>query len=396
MENQIELIEKISQEAKEWRHELHRNPQVMYEEIFASNLVCEKLTEWGIPHQRGFAKTGVAASIAGRRNDSGRAIAFRADMDALPIEEASGQPWASKVPGRMHACGHDGHTATLLALAKYLNSTRNFDGVVQLIFQPAEEGGRGAFRMLEEGLLKSFPFNEIYGYHNWPGFPRGTISVKSGLMLAAVDEFEILLKGRGGHAAFPHETVDVLPAAAQLCLALQTIVSRETKPTASIVISVTNLNAGTGARNVISGSARLTGTVRTFDQKLRDDVQRRMDEMAKGIAALYKAAAECHYERIIDPVINHEESTLHSRRAAATVVGEKNVREFEPLMGGEDFGGFLQARPGSFVAIGQGEQNPSSPHNSGLHSPHYDFNDAIIPIAVQYFAELAERRLPID
>ena len=221
MTTRDQLVRTICAEATEWRRELHQNPQTMYEEEFASAFICRKLTEWGIPHERGIAKTGVAATLGGRRNHSGRVIAFRADIDALDITEQSGQPWSSRTPGKMHGCGHDGHTATLLALADYLQQTRNFDGIVQLIFQPAEEGGRGAFRMLEEGLLERFPFDEIYGYHNWPMLPRGTFAICEGPMLAAADIFNIELAGKGGHAAMPHLTRDVVPAAAQLVLALQ-------------------------------------------------------------------------------------------------------------------------------------------------------------------------------
>lgn len=396
MTTRDQLIQGISAEASEWRRELHQNPQTMYEEEFASKLICRKLTEWGISHERAIAKTGVAATIEGRRNDSGRAIAFRADMDALDITEQSGQPWTSRTPGKMHACGHDGHTATLLALAHYLSQTRNFDGIVQLIFQPAEEGGRGAFRMLEEGLLDRFPFDEIYGYHNWPMLPRGSFAICEGPMLAAADIFRIELAGKGGHAAMPHHTRDVVPAAAQLVLALQTLVSRETDPLASAVITVANLNAGTGSFNVIGGSATLSGTVRAFLPEVRDAIERRMKEMAKGIALAHQLAATVTYTRLLDPTINHPESTGHARTAAAAIVGEANVRELTPIMGGEDFGGFLLERPGAFMAIGQAEPDPASPHSQGVHTPFYDFNDAIIPTAVSYFAELAEKRLPID
>jgi hippurate hydrolase len=396
MTTRDQLIQAISAEASEWRRELHQNPQTMYEEEFASAFVCRKLTEWGIPHERGIAETGVAATIQGRRNHSGRAIAFRADMDALDITEQSGQPWASRTPGKMHGCGHDGHTATLLALAHYLNQTRNFDGSVQLIFQPAEEGGRGAFRMLEEGLLDRFPFDEIYGYHNWPMLPRGTFAICEGPMLAAADIFRIELTGKGGHAAMPHHTRDVVPAAAQLVLALQTLVSRETDPLASAVITVANLNAGTGAFNVIGSAATLTGTVRTFISEVRDAIERRMKEMAEGIALSYQITATVEYTRLLDATINHPESTGHARAAAATIAGEANVQELTPVMGGEDFGGFLLERPGAFMAIGQAEPDPASPHSHGVHTPFYDFNDAIIPTAASYFAELAEQRLPID
>jgi hippurate hydrolase len=375
---------------------MHRNPQTMYEETFASDLVCRKLTEWQIPFERGIAGTGVVASIAGRQNNSGRAIAFRADMDALDILEASGQPWSSTIPGKMHGCGHDGHTASLLLLARYLAQTRNFDGNVRLIFQPAEEGGRGAFRMLDEGLLERFPFDEIYGYHNFPNLPRGLFAIRPGPMLAAVDNFEIKLFGQGGHAGFPHATRDVVPASAQLVLALQTLVSRETDPLAAAVVSITNLSAGTGSENVISDKARISGTVRTFLPAVRDHIEARMKAMAEGVAATFNLRAEITYTRLIDPVVNHPEETAHSQAAAAAIVGRPAVIEIPPIMGGEDFAGFLQTRPGAFIAIGQGEPDPASPHNSGLHSPQYDFNDAILPLAAEYFAELAERRLPND
>jgi hippurate hydrolase len=396
MVNRKQMIGAIADEAAEWRHELHRNPQTMFEEEFASEFICARLTEWGIAHERGIAQTGVVASIEGRRNHSGRAVAFRADIDALDIVEKSGQPWSSQTPGKMHGCGHDGHTATLLTLAKYLNETRNFDGTVRLIFQPAEEGGVGAHRMIREGLLERFPFDEIYGYHNWPGMPKGTFAIRSGPMLASVDTFEIRLKGKGGHAAMPQGTLDTIPAAAQLVLALQTLVSRETDPMANAVLSVTNLTAGTGAANVIGDAARLTGTVRTFDNKVRDHMEARMEAVARGIAEAFRLSVEFEYARLIDPTINHAEPTEYCREAAAAIAGEAALRGFEPVMGGEDFGGFLEQRPGAFMVIGQGESDPASPHNRGLHHPQYDFNDAILPIAAEYFAELAERRLAID
>jgi len=296
----------------------------------------------------------------------------------------------------MHGCGHDGHTATLLTLARYLNETRNFDGTVRFIFQPAEEGGRGAYRMLDEGLLERFPFDEIYGYHNWPFLPRGTFAISPGPMLAAVDLFEIRLRGKGGHAATPHLTHDVIPAAAQLVAALQTLVSRETDPMASSVLSITNLNAGSGAFNVISDTASLDGTVRTFRSDVRNHIETRMKTMTDTMAKAFGLAGECEYTRLMDATVNPPEATEFCRAAAAAIVGGSNVRALDPVMGGEDFGGFLQVRPGAFIAIGQAEKDPASPHNQNLHSPHYDFNDAILPIAASYFAELAERRLPVD
>jgi amidohydrolase len=396
MLNRKELIAAISAEATEWRRELHRHPQTMYQEEFASTFISKKLTEWGIPHERGIAGTGVVASIEGRRNLSGRAVAFRADMDALDITEASGQPWSSETPGKMHGCGHDGHTASLLALARYLNETRNFDGIIRLLFQPAEEGGRGAFRMLDEGLLERFPFDEVYGYHNWPTLPRGTFATTPGQMLAAADVFEITLKGKGGHAAMPHATRDVTPAAAQLILALQTLVSRETDPMAAAVVSITTVKIGSGAHNVIANDGWMNGTVRTFNQDVRNHIEARFAEIVQGIATTYGMIGECKYTRLMDPVVNHADATSFCRTAAGALVGDSNVVGMSPIMGGEDFGGFLQQRPGAFMMIGQGEKDPSSPHSAGLHTPNYDFNDAIIPLAAGYFAELAERRLPVD
>jgi amidohydrolase len=390
------LIESIAIETSQLRHELHSHPQTMYEETFARDLVCRKLREWGIRYERDIAVTGVVATIEGRRNKLGRAVAFRADMDALDIGEESGQPWASQNAGKMHACGHDGHTATLLTLARYLQQTRNFDGAVRLIFQPAEEGGRGAFRMLEERLLERFPFDEIYGFHNWPFTPRGSFSITSGRMLAAVDEFEVMFKGTGGHAAMPELTVDVLPAIATLVSSLQTLVSREIKATESTVLSITNMSAGTGAFNVISGQAKLNGTVRTFREEDRSHLETRLRGMADGIATTYRAKATVEYRRLIDPVINDPISVDYCHDAASKVVGEKNVLPFSPMMGGEDFGGFLSVCRGAFVAVGQAEPEQNSPHNFTLHSPKYDFNDRIIPIAAEYFAELAESRLPLD
>lgn len=368
----------------------------MYQETFASDFICRQLEQWGIPYERGIAGTGVAASIAGRRSDSGRAIALRADIDALDIVETSGQPWASLTPGKMHGCGHDGHTATVLAAARYLHETRNFDGAVRLIFQPAEEGGRGAHKMLEEGLLDRFPFDEIYGYHNWPTLPRGVFAIRQGPVLAAVDIFEVRLQGRGGHAAMPHLCRDAVPVVAQIVLALQTLVSRETDPRQSAVLSITNIEAGSGPLNVISGKAMLNGTVRAFDAGVRDAMEQRIKQVVEGIATAAGLKAEFTYTRISDPVVNDADATRHGQTIAASLVGEANVRAFEPTMGGEDFGAFLQERPGAFMIIGQGEPGIQSPCNSGLHSPNYDFNDAILPLAAGYFVQLVERRLPLD
>ena len=342
-------IESIASEATQWRRSLHQQPQTMYEEEFASAFVAQKLTEWGVSHERGIARTGIVATIEGRYNRSGRVLAFRADMDALNLQERSGQLWASTIPGKMHACGHDGHTSTILVLARYLHETRNFDGIIRLLFQPAEEGGRGAFRMIDEGLLSRFPFDEIYGYHNWPALPRGVFAVCPGPMLAGADVFDISLTGIGGHAAMPHLTRDVVPAASQLVLALQTLVSRETDPLASAVVSVTNLNAGSGAINVTADKVRLTGTVRTFRQDLQTYLEDRIRAIVGGIAGTFRLDSEFHYEHIVAPTVNDPACTVHCRAAAAALVGKANVREQSPLMGSEDFGAYLEHRRGAFM-----------------------------------------------
>jgi hippurate hydrolase len=317
-------------------------------------------------------------------------------MDALDITEASGQPWTSRNPGKMHACGHDGHTATLLALARYLQQSRNFDGTVRLIFQPAEEGGMGAVRMIEEKLLERFPFDEIYAYHNWPYAPRGSFSIANGKMLAAADEFHVEFLGQGGHAAMPELARDVVPAACSFVLAVQSLVSREMKPTETALVTVANVHAGTGAVNVISGNAKVSGTVRTFHEKDRSHMEARIAQMAEAVATLYRAKVKVEYLRHMDPVINDPAAVEYCRAAASKIAGETNVLPFEPVMGAEDFGGFLSVRPGAFIAVGQREAEKDSPHNAPLHSPKYDFNDEIIGLSAEYFAELAEKRLPIE
>jgi len=391
-------ISAITDEFVEYRHALHENPQTSYEEEFASNLVAEKLNEWGIPFEENIATTGIVATIEGQKTSSGDAIALRADMDALDIEEQTDLPWASKISGKMHACGHDGHTTTLLATAKYLNETKNYNGSVHLIFQPAEEGGRGAHKMIEEGLFERFPCDAIYAFHNWPSLPKGQIAMRPGPMLASSDGFIIDIAAQGGHAAMPHQTRDPVLIASQLASALQTLISRETDPLKSAVLSVTNLDAGTGAFNVIADSAKLTGTVRTFDQEVRNHIEKRISEVAENLTTAFGATATVEYERGLEPTINDEKAIDLCTQAASQVVGEDNVdTAFGPSMGAEDFGAFLTEKPGAFVMIGQGEQKvPDSPHNQGLHTPLYDFNDNILPVATEYFVELVETSLPLQ
>ncbi len=387
----------MKDEMAEWRRELHQNPQTSYEEEFASAFVAKKLTEWGIPFKKGIAKTGIVATITGQKSSSGKTIGLRADMDALDIEEKSGQPWASKNPGKMHACGHDGHTATLLGAAKYLAETRNFDGTVYLVFQPAEEGGGGAHKMIEEGLFKDFPCDYMFGLHNWPGLPLGKAATRSGPLLASVDGFDIKITGNGGHAAMPHATTDPLIVAAHLVTALQTIVSRNVDPIATAVLSVTNISAGTGAFNIIGDTATMTGTVRTFDNTLRQSIKDRMEKMGQSICAAFGATFHMDYEFGNDATVNSADGAAMAVRAAAHVLGDANVEaDCPPTMGGEDFGAYLNEHPGAFIFIGQGmEKDKNSPHNRGLHNPYYDFNDETLPIGVSFFSKLVEDTLPL-
>jgi hippurate hydrolase len=381
----------------EWRRELHQNPQTSYEEEFASAFVAKKLTEWGIPFKKGIAKTGIVATIKGQKSSSGKTIGLRADMDALDIEEKSGQPWASKNPGKMHACGHDGHTATLLGAAKYLAETRNFDGTVHLVFQPAEEGGNGAHKMIEEGLFRDFPCDYMFGVHNWPGIPLGKAATRVGPLLASVDGFDITITGNGGHAAMPHATVDPIVVAAQLVLALQTVISRNVDPVGTAVLSVTNLNAGTGAFNIIGDTAKLTGTVRTFDNALRQKIHKRIGEIGEHVCAAFGATFAMEYDFGTDVTVNSKDGVEMAVRAIGTVLGEKNIdTDCPPSMGGEDFGAYLTKCPGAFLLIGQGvEKDKDSPHNRGLHNPYYDFNDDILPVGVSFFSKLVEDTLPL-
>ncbi len=376
------------------RRAMHENPQTSYEEEFASNLVAERLTEWGIPFERGIAVTGIVATIEGEKTDSGKVIGLRADMDALDIIEASGQPWSSKIPGKMHGCGHDGHTAMLLGAAKYLNENRNFNGKVHLIFQPAEEGDAGALRMIQEGLFEKYPMDAVYGLHNWPYLPKGQIAVRAGAMMAASDFFEITIHGKGGHAAIPHNAIDPVPVAAQIILALQTLVSRSVDPLDSAVITTANISGGTGALNVIGDKVELNGSVRSFKPETRDMLERRIGEVAKGIAEAMGASVNYEYRRGYDATINDPGQTALCTEVAREVAGEENtLTEIDPCMGGEDFCYMARQIPACYIWMGQGESDPDSPHSQSCHHPGYDFNDSIIPLGVEYWVKLVEKAL---
>jgi len=367
-----------------WRHDLHRHPELLYDVHRTAEVVAEHLRSFGVDEiATGIGRTGVVGVIHGRQAAGGRTIGLRADMDALPIEEATGKAYASTVPGKMHACGHDGHTAMLLGAARYLAETRNFDGTAVVIFQPAEEGGAGGKAMVEDGLMQRFGIDEVYGLHNMPGLPLGRFAIRPGPIMAATDEFVIRVIGHGGHAAKPHGTVDPILVGTHLVQALQSIVSRAVDPLESVVVSVTTFHAGF-AHNVIPGSADIGGTVRTLTDAQRDLAERRIREIASGIALAFGATIEVGYHRNYPVTRNHALQTEFAAAVAGSIVGEANVdTDTAPMMGGEDFSYMLLERPGAFIFLGNGD-------SAGLHNPAYDFNDEAIPVGSSYLAKLVE------
>ncbi|NKN37027.1 amidohydrolase [Agrobacterium sp. a22-2] len=376
----------LQDEVQEWRRHIHSNPEILYDVEQTAAFVAARLAEFGVDEiVTGIGRTGVVGVIRGR-GESQRAIGLRADMDALPLTEITAKPWASTVAGRMHACGHDGHTAMLLGAAKYLAETRNFNGNLVVIFQPAEEGGAGALAMVKDGLMERFGIQEVYGMHNMPGMPVGTFAIRKGGIMAAPDKFSITVKGRGGHAAEPHHTLDPIAIGAQIVGALQLIASRNANPLRSVVVSVTKFIAGT-THNIIPEEALLAGTVRSLDETVRDLAESRIRQIAAGIAAANGAEAVVDYERACPVTVNHAAETLHAARAAIDVAGPDNVdTEVDPSMAGEDFAFMLQTRPGAYIMIGNGE-------TAGLHNPAYDFNDEAIAHGISYWVKLAEQRL---
>jgi amidohydrolase len=378
----INRIAEFADEVAAWRRHMHENPELGYEEVKTAAFVAERLKEFGVDEVvTGIGKTGVVAVIKGRNGGSGKVVGLRADMDALPINEATDVAYKSKNPGRMHACGHDGHTAMLLGAAKYLAETRNFDGTAVMIFQPAEEGGGGGLAMCEEGLMERFGIQEVYGMHNMPGVPIGTFAIRPGPMMAAADRFDIHITGKGGHAARPHDCIDPVVAQAQLILALQTIASRTVDPLDSIVISVCDVKAG-DAYNVIPQTAHLRGTVRTLKKETRATAERRIKEIAAGVAVSSGAKIEVDYHLGYPVTVNHEAQTAFASKVAAGVSGSE-VRTIEPMMGAEDFSYMLEKRPGAYIVIGNGD-------TASVHHPAYDFNDAAIPSGVSYWVKVAE------
>ena len=380
------------------RRDIHAHPELCYEEVRTADLVAARLTEWGIAVHRGMGVTGVVGIVHGRDGGrSGRAVGLRADMDALPMTEFNTFAHASQHAGKMHACGHDGHTAMLLAAAQHLAKHRNFDGTVYLIFQPAEEGGGGARAMIEDGLFERFPMEAVFGMHNWPGLPAGSFAVASGPVMASSNEFKITITGKGGHAAMPHMGTDPVPVACQIVQGFQTILTRNKKPIEAGVISVTMIHAGE-ATNVIPDSCEIQGTVRTFTFETLDLIERRMQEIAEGVSAAFGARCEFEFRRNYPPTINTPGETELARRVMIDIVGADQTLPQEPTMGAEDFAFMLQAKPGAycFIANGDGTHRAGyagGGHDAGpctLHNPSYDFNDALIPLGGTYWVRLAE------
>ncbi len=385
----INRIADYTPELTAWRQDLHQHPELGFQEHRTSDFVAARLAEWGIEVHRNIAGTGLVGVLKGQPGTG--SIGLRADMDALPMQEANQFGHASKTPGKMHGCGHDGHTTTLLGAAKYLAETRNFAGTVNFIFQPAEEGGGGGRVMVEEGLFDRFPCDAVYGIHNDPSLPLGQAAVVEGTILAASDRVFITITGFGGHAAKPHLAVDPVMVGAHVLVALQAVVARRVDPVDSAVLSICQFHSGS-ANNVIPAEAELSGTVRTLKPETRDLMEKLIAQVAEGTAAAHGATATVRYERLYPPTINHRAQTERAALAAARVLGEAGVkRDLPPIMGGEDFSFLLLARPGCFVMMGQ-----AGPDKGGVpvHHPLYDFNDDMLPVGASYFASLVEQELP--
>ena len=393
MTSPVERIRRYHAELKELRHDLHAHPELAFEESRTSALVAEKLAAWGIEVHRGLARTGVVGVVKGKKAN-GKAIGLRADMDCLPVQEANSFAHKSRHAGRMHACGHDGHTTMLLGAARYLAETRAFDGTAYLIFQPAEEGGGGGQVMVQEGLFRRFPANEVYALHNWPGLPPGKMAVRAGPIMAATDEVQITVRGRGGHGAMPHLAVDPVVAAAHIITALQTIASRNVSPVDAAVVSICSLQTSqVGAFNIIPDHVTLIGTVRTFRPETRDLAEQRVKAIVGKLAEGLGASAEVDYRRGYPPTVNSAREAEFAAQVGRRVFGEQNViTEHEPTMGGEDFAYMLLERPGAYVFLGQG----GAASGCLLHNPSYDFNDEVIPLGAGYLAALVEEALPLN
>jgi amidohydrolase len=390
--NLIDPLIEFQSELQQIRRDIHAHPELCYEEQRTADVVAQKLTEWGIPLLRGMGGTGVVGIIKG--GSSARAVGLRADMDALPMQELNTFAHASRHAGKMHACGHDGHTAMLLGAAHYLSQQRNFDGTIYVIFQPAEEGGAGARAMMEQGLFEQCTMDAVFGMHNWPGAPVGTFGVTPGPMMASSNEFEVIVKGKGAHAAQPHKGVDPIMVAVQIAQGWQTIVSRNKSPIDAGVLSITQIHAGS-ATNVIPDEATLIGTVRTFTTEVLDLIEQRMRAVAQHTAAAFDAQVDFRFKRNYPPLVNHVKETALAVEVMQAMVGARNVNAtVEPTMGAEDFAFMLQQKPGCYVFIGNGEgAHRTLGHGLGpcnLHNPSYDFNDELLPIGASYWVRLAQ------
>ena len=393
----MKLLDSITTEAASIiavRRDIHAHPELCFQEQRTSDVVAGKLAEWGIEVHRGMGTTGVVGVI--KNGNSKRSIGLRADMDALPVNEANTFAHASKHPGKMHACGHDGHTAMLLAAAQHLAKHKHFDGTVVLIFQPAEEGGGGAREMIKDGLFDKFPVDAVFGLHNWPGMPVGTLAVSPGPVMASSNEFKITIRGKGCHAALPHNGIDPVPIACEMVQAFQTIVSRNLKPIDAGVISVTMIHAG-DATNVVANSCELQGTVRTFTVEMLDLIERRMQTIAEHVSAAHEATCEFAFVRNYPPTINHVNEAAFTREVLSGIVGPDNVLAQEPTMGAEDFSYMLLEKPGAYFFIANGEgQHREMGHGGGpctLHNPSYDFNDDLIPLGGTVWVRMVEQFL---
>jgi hippurate hydrolase len=392
MTHSIDHLRRWHRELTDFRRDLHAHPELGFEEHRTARLVCERLTAYGVEHHAGVGRTGVVAVIPGRA-DNGRRVGLRADMDALPMQEENEFAHKSRYDGRMHGCGHDGHTTMLLAAARYLHETRAFDGTVHLIFQPGEEGYAGAKAMIEDGLFERFPCDRVFALHNWPALPPGRIGITAGPAMAAADRIEITIDGRGGHGAHPHISIDPVLVAGHIITAAQSIVSRNVNPLDTAVVSLCAMQAGNpGAMSVIPAHAKLVGTVRTFSPATQDLIEQRLNELVASIAAAFGARATLHYQRVYPPTVNHDAEAELAASVAEALIGRDNVvRNLPPSMGAEDFSFMLEQRPGAFARLGQG----GAAGGCFLHNSTYDFNDDVIPLGGAYLAALAERALAV-
>ena len=385
----VNRVADLHSDIQGWRRDLHEHPELLYDVHRTAAFVADRLREFGCDQvTTGIGRTGVVGVIKGKKaagNGDLKVIGLRADMDALPIQETTGLPYASKTDGKMHACGHDGHTAMLLGAARYLAETRNFAGDAVVIFQPAEEGGAGAEAMIKDGLMDRFGIEQVYGMHNGPGIPIGSFAIRPGPIMASTDSVDIKIEGHGGHAARPHKCIDSTLVGAQLIIALQSIVSRSVDPLESAVVSMCEFHAG-NARNVIPQTALLRGTVRTLTPEVRNLVEKRVHEVCEGVARMTGAKIDLLYDRGYPVTVNHASQTDHAIRIAQEVSGEANVHETPPLMGGEDFSYMLEARPGAFIFCGNGD-------SAGLHHPAYNFNDEAIVFGTSFWIKLVENSL---